>query len=88
MFDIDEVKSPDQIFGFFVYIRDIIMHYPKLYIKILGQIESMALDKEDPSGLYDLPDYTKDLIRISKIDCDYLSNDNRSDHEEFIMRYK
>ena len=64
------------------------MHYPKLYTKILDQIEWMIDNENDPSGLYDLPDYTKDLIRISKIDCDYLSNDNRSDHEEFIMRYK
>ena len=48
----------------------------------------MIDNEHDPSGLYDLPDYTKDLIRISRIDIEYNSNDNRSDHENFIARYK
>ena len=57
-------------------------------MRILEEIEITTSDENDPSGLHELPEYTKDLICISKIDCDYTLNENRSDHEKFIKKYK
>ena len=83
-----KMNNPDRIFKYFVYIRDVAIHYPKLYMRILDEVEMIINDENDPSGLHELPEHKKDLISISRIDVEYTSNDNRDDHEKFIKRYK
>ena len=83
-----KMNNPDRIFKYFVYIKDVVLHYPKLYMRILDEVEMTINDENDPSGLHELPEHKKDLISISRIDVEYTSNDNRDDHEKFIKRYK
>ena len=82
------MEIPDQVFKYFIYIKDVIVYYPKFFLRILDELEHILIDENDPSGLHELPEHTKDIVFISKIGFEYMSNDNRSDHEKFINRYK
>lgn len=76
----------ENVFKYFVYIKDIITHNPKKYVKIL---DKLLLEMGDPlSKFSQLDTFYKDIITLSKLDYELRIDSNRTDQMEFIKKYE
>ena len=66
-----------------VYIFEIKRFHSKLYTEIFEDLYDMMNDPEHESGLYNLPENIKDLVMISKLEYEFASDEEETDHQKY-----